>query len=223
MRRAILFANGRLTDPQAARALIAPSDVIVAADGGAHHCRALGLRPQVVVGDLDSLAPDLLAELTAADVLIELYPPDKDETDLELALRAALRLNVTQVIILAGLGGRWDQSLANLLLLAHRDFAALDLKLIDGPDTFVVVRDRAVFQGAPGDQLSLLPLAGDAEAVTLKGLRYPLKRGTLRYGLTRGLSNVFVQAEAVVTLGRGILLAVHSRVIRPRQPDGAAR
>lgn len=211
MNRAIIFANGELADPETALALIQPGDLILAADGGSLHCRALGLVPHWVIGDLDSLSAEDRTALEQAGTSFELYPIHKAETDLELALRAALHEGAREIVILGGLGGRWDQSLANLLLLAHPDFAALDVRLVDGRDTFWIVRERLTVPGQPGDTLSLMPLAGDAEGVTLSGLEYLLHDETLRFGFTRGISNVLTAEAASITVRRGLLLAVHSR------------
>jgi thiamine pyrophosphokinase len=219
MRRVIIIANGELRDVDHARRLIAPGDLLIAADGGARHCRRLGLTPHIVVGDLDSLTPDERAELEQAGARFEIHPARKDETDLELALRVALRERAHDVLILAALGGRWDQTLANVLLLAHPAFAPLSLRLNNGPDTLWIVRDRATVRGARGDTLSLLPLAGDVEGVTLTGLEYPLDDSTLRFGYTTGVSNVLTAPEATITVRRGILLVVHTRVSGGRLTD----
>jgi thiamine pyrophosphokinase len=210
MKHAIVIANGELRDPNHARTLITSSDLLIAADGGARHCRRLGLTPHIVVGDLDSLTPGERAELERAGARFEIHPARKDETDLELALRVALREHAHDVLILAALGGRWDQTLANVLLLAHPDFAPLSLRLNNGPDTLWIVRDRATVRGVRGDALSLLPLAGDAEGVTLAGLEYPLNDSTLRFGYTTGVSNVLTAPEAAITVRRGVLLLVHT-------------
>lgn len=211
VKRAIIFANGELRHPPTAQALVQPDDLLIAADGGAHHCRALGLTPHIVVGDLDSLTPEERIELERAGARFEIHPAHKDETDLELALRAALREGAREALILAALGGRWDQSLANVLLLAHPDFAPLSLRLADGPDTFWITRGQTTVRGAPGDTLSLVPLGGDVEGVTLSGLEYPLNDSPLRFGTTTGISNVLTAPEATISVRQGVLLVVHTR------------
>jgi thiamine pyrophosphokinase len=213
MKRAVIIANGELRDPESARSLINSGDLLIAADGGAHHCRTFGLTPHFVVGDLDSLTPPARAELERAGARFEAHPARKDETDLELALRVAVREGARAALILAALGGRWDQTLANVLVLVHPDFASLSIRLAEGPDTLWIVRERetAEVRGAPGDTLSLLPLAGDAEGVTLTGLEYPLSDSALRFGHTTGVSNVLTAPVAAVAVRRGILLAIHTR------------
>lgn len=217
MNRTVIIANGELRVLDAARAWLRPGDRLIAADGGAHHCRTLGLIPHLVVGDLDSLSPEERAELERAGTRFEVHPARKDETDLELALRAARREGAQEVVILAALGGRWDQSLANVLLLAHPDFALLALRLADGSDTFWIVRDHATVRGVPGDIVSLVPLGGEAEGVTLTGLEYPLNDDVLRFGYTTGISNRLTASEATITVRRGVLLVVHTSTTEGRR------
>lgn len=209
--RAIIFANGDAGGHVPVRAVIRPSDLLIAADGGAHHALALGLTPHLVIGDLDSLSLVDRAQLERAGARFEIHPAHKNETDLELAVRAAQRDGADEIVILAALGGRWDQTFANALLLAHPDFATLDVRLVDGASTLWVTRTRSVVRGAIGDTVSLLPLAGEAAGVTLTGFEYPLTDATLHFAETRGVSNTLVVEEATITLQRGILLVIHTR------------
>jgi thiamine pyrophosphokinase len=206
--RAVIFANGQVSDLAAARAALRPGDMLIAADGGLRYYRALGLRPQAVVGDLDSLAAGEHAALNAAGVRVERFPARKDETDLELALRLALAWGADDILILGALGGRWDQTLANLLLLAHPDFRAVQVRLLDGPQQIYLVQGEAAIEGEPGDTVSLIALNGDATGVTTTGLDYPLDHGTLQFGSTLGISNVLVGRRGTVRVERGLVVCV---------------
>lgn len=209
--RAILFANGSLPDPQAARRLVRSGDLILAADGGSRHALALGLMPAVVIGDLDSLSPADRRRLESAGARLIVHPRDKDQTDLELALDFALRQGCTAVVILAALGGRLDQTLANLALLTAPRFAALDIRLDDGLEEAFFVRGRGCIQGRRGDLVSLLPWGGPAAGVVTEGLRWPLHGETLQPEQTRGVSNELLAKRAAVSLESGLLLVVHRR------------
>lgn len=209
--RAILFANGSLPDPQAARRLVRSGDLILAADGGSRHALALGLMPAVIIGDLDSLSPADRRRLESAGARLIVHPRDKDQTDLELALDFALRQGCTSVVILAALGGRLDQTLANLALLAAPRFAALDIRLDDGLEEAFFVRGRGCIQGRRGDLVSLLPWGGPAAGVVTEGLRWPLRGETLQPEQTRGVSNELLAERAAVSLEAGSLLVVHRR------------
>jgi thiamine pyrophosphokinase len=218
--RAIIFANGEFTDPQGARDLLHPDDLIIAADGGTDHALAAGVLPHVIVGDLDSLSSDERARVEAAGSRIIRFPPLKDETDLELALQHAVREGATEIVILAALGGRLDQTIANLLLLALPELDGLNVRIVDGAQTAFLIHEGhggSLIEGQPGDTVSLIPLGGDAVGVTAGGLEWPLHEDTLRFGPTRGVSNVLAAEQARVRVRRGLLLCVvtHARSQKP--------
>jgi thiamine pyrophosphokinase len=203
----VIFANGQLNG----LARLQPDDLIIAADGGAQHCLKLGIRPQVVIGDFDSVSVDELETLRLQGTEIIAYPARKDYTDLELALLEAQQRGAEQVLLVAALGRRWDQSLANLLLPAA--FPGLRISLVDGPQEISFIRpgERLEITGQAGDVVSLIPIGGDAEGITTHGLEYPLRAETLHLGSTRGISNVLLPqapgaGKASVTLEAGLLL-----------------
>lgn len=209
--RVVIFANGELDDPAAAARWVRPGDCIVAADGGTCHALATGLTPAVVIGDLDSLSPETRTVLTAAGTQFRPYPPQKDETDLELALLWAAAQAAEEIVVLGALGGRPDQALANLLLLALPALAQKRVRLLAGPWEITLLRsgETAHFEGAPGETLSLLPLGGDVEGISTMGLAYPLHAETLHFGPARGVSNRFTGTTATVTITRGLLWCFH--------------
>ncbi len=186
---------------------------VIGADGGAAHAVTLGWQPDLVIGDLDSLAPREADRLVRAGVPIERWPVDKDQSDLELALRAALRRSPAPVTILGALGGpRLDHALAAVWLLAMpavrgRLVTLLDarsrVRLLRGPGTLDLV-------GRAGDLVTLLPFGAPARGVRATGLAYGLDGATLAFGPSRGLSNVRTGERAEVTLEHGRLLIVES-------------
>ena len=210
--RAILFANGELSNPATIRSLIDEDDVIICADGGTRHALALGLEPDLVIGDLDSISPEELSTLKQLGCQIERHPVDKDATDLELALLAAGRIGIDEVILVAALGGRLDQSLGNLMLMASPSFAKLRLTLVDGRQTATIVRDQITLTGDIGDTVSTLALSPVVEGLTYHtGLRWPLQDATLPFGSTRGISNELIEQKARISLKTGILLVIHTK------------
>ena len=209
--RAIIFANGDASDPEIVRHWAAQSDLIIAADGGTRHALSVGVMPHVVIGDLDSLAESDRAQLDRSGVPLIVYPTHKDRTDLELALRHAQDQQATEIIIFSALGGRWDQSLANLLLLALPELAPVSTCIVDHQLAIQVIRDQAEINGRVGDTLSLIALKGDAHGVTIEGCEYPLNDATLPFGATLGISNVLAQPTARITVKQGQILALHTR------------
>ncbi len=209
--RAVIFVNGLLPAPNVARALIRSDDLLLAADGGTRHVLALGLTPHVVIGDLDSLAPRDRQRLERAGARLLPHPADKDETDLELALAYALERDVHAILIVAALGGRLDQTLANLFLLTDPALRGVDVRLDDGVEEAFFVREQALVRGRAGDVVSLLPWGGPAEGVVTEGLRWALHGETLYPHKTRGVSNEMMGAEAHLRLRAGLLLCLHRR------------
>jgi thiamine pyrophosphokinase len=204
---AIVFAGGDPPTRPAVQDLPAPA-LVLAADSGLDHAHALGIAVDVVVGDLDSVDPDVLEVARQAGAIVERHPAAKDATDLELALLAARDRGAAEILVVGGHGGRLDHFLANALLLAAPVFADLRIRARIGDAEITVVRDRAELTAAPGALCSLLPVGGPADGVRTEGLRFPLARETLLPGSTRGVSNEFVAATATVSLERGVLLAV---------------
>jgi thiamine pyrophosphokinase len=204
---ALVFAGGDVPPADRLGGLDRAATVI-AADSGLDHVLALGFAADVVVGDLDSVTPAALDRARASGAEVELHPAEKDETDLELALRRAVAMGMRRVTVIGGGGGRHDHLLANALVLGHQDYADLELDALVGTARLTVVRDRAEVRGPPGSFVSLLPLGGPAVGIHTEGLRYPLRDEELAPGSTRGVSNEFLAPIATVSLRDGVLLAV---------------
>ena len=206
--RTVIFANGELTNLNAARQALRPDDFLIAADGGARHCHTLGLTPQVVIGDFDSLAPEELKALHDYGTQVIKDHARKDQTDLELALAYAIEHNADDILILGALGGRWDQTLANLLLLAHPVLNGARVQVLDGTQHIYLIQKETTIEGRPGDTVSLIPVQGAARGITTQGLEYPLTNGTLNFGSTLGISNVLVGNQATVKVREGLVICV---------------
>ena len=204
---AVVFAGG---DPPARTALrdVPAVDLVIAADSGLAHARALGVGVDLVVGDLDSVDRADLDAAVAAGAVVERHPTAKDATDLELALLAARDRGAAEIVVVGGHGGRLDHFLANALLLGAAELSGVRVWARLADATVTVVRDHAELAGSPGSLCSLLPVGGPAEGVRTERLRFPLERETLFPGSTRGVSNEFLAPTAAVTLERGVLLAV---------------
>ena len=212
MQRIIIFANGDLPDLERARALIREDDYIICADGGTRHAIALGIQPDLIIGDMDSAEKGQLQKFKEADVLIELFPHDKNETDLELAIQHAVELNPGKITIVAALGGRLDQTLANIALLTDPSLLTFDVRLDDGVEETFFCRDQVQVQGTRGNLVSLIPWGGVVSDVQTTNLKWVLNKETLYPDKTRGISNEMLGETASVSIGSGLLLIVHRRV-----------
>jgi len=209
----IVLSNGEIDELATVRQRVRAwgQALVIAADNGVRFAGPLGLFPNIILGDLDSLDPELRALFDKESVSVIQVPAEKDETDLELALLEAAHRGAEHIVILGAIGGRLDMTLSNVLLLTHPDLLDVRVELWDADQTLWIIRPPGgeVF-GQPGDTLSLIPIGGDASGVTTHNLHYPLENETLVFGPARGISNVLTADHAHVNLTDGLLLAVHT-------------
>lgn len=206
----VIFVGGVIRPGKLVDAAIAGADLVIAADKGALAALNYGCTPAFIVGDFDSLALSGLELERRGSVLVRAVA-EKDETDTELALELAIERGASVVTLLGWAGGeRFDHMLANILLLA--DFTTVPVRLVDGPSMCWLLRGpgKELLRGEIGDLLSLFPLVAEARGVRTTNLYYPLYGETLRFGRSRGISNVFIDQQAVVELAEGLLMIVHT-------------
>lgn len=195
------------------RAVLADVDLVIAADGGLAHAVTLGLRSDVLVGDLDSADPTLVAAAEADATLVERHPAAKDETDLELALLRAAEAAPAKVTLVGAHGGRTDHELTNLGLIAQRRWfdAGLSLVADDGRRTVHVVHDRVELAESAGTNISVLPWLGPATGVEERGMQWDLTDATLAAGTSQGMSNVAKAPTQHISVTTGIVLVIIDR------------
>jgi thiamine pyrophosphokinase len=194
--------------PSSAFEWIPPDSPVIAADGGAAEARSRRLGLTQIVGDLDSLPGEEVDELERAGVVIRRYPRQKDASDLELALGAALEFEPRRLLVLGSAGGRLDQVLGLALLLGAEAYAGVEVDAVLDAARVHLVRGERELEGGKGELLSLFALHGPAGGVGTEGLVYPLRGETLWPGSTRGLSNEFAARRARIVVGEGVLLVV---------------
>ena len=207
----LVFANGDLLNPRAAREMGSRADCIVAADGGLAHVQALDLKPDLLVGDLDSVNPAQVRWAEKMGARVSRYPIEKDETDLELALIEAAETGCSRITITGALGGRLDQTLSNIYLLNLPVLADIDARIDDGDQEVILIHGGADLAGRPADTVSLLPLSPIVRGITTSGLKYPLTDESLIFYRSRGISNEMSFEHARVQIQSGILLCIHAR------------
>ena len=211
MQRIIIFANGDLPSLNKARTLVRSDDFIICADGGTRHALALGLTPNLIIGDMDSIEKQAWENLQIANIPVELYPRDKNETDLELAIVRAIELEPKEIIIIAALGGRLDQTLGNLALLTDIRLSTFDARLDDGAEEIFFCRDQAQIHGRSGDVISLIPWGNPVHGIQTQGLKWMLDHESLYPEKTRGISNELLGETASIKISSGNLLVIHTR------------
>lgn len=210
---AVIIAGG---DPIDATVLARLPDerFVVAADSGLDEAVRLGLRPHVVIGDMDSVSEVSLQGAHDDGAEVVTHPTDKDATDLELALDHVYRRGHRHAVLFGGYGGRISHFLGNALVITAARFAAMRIEWHVASTTLAVVRPDSplVIEGSSGDLVSLLAAGGTAAGVATSGLRWPLAYETLPAGSTRGISNEMLDDRAAISLQDGVLLALHERI-----------
>jgi thiamine pyrophosphokinase len=183
-------------------------DLVVAVDSGLHVAQDLGVAVDLVVGDLDSVATDRLERAVAAGAVVDRHPVDKDVTDLELGLDAALAAGTDRILVLASAGGRLDHLLGVVAVLAAPRLDGVEVEAHVGPALVLPVHQRREFVGRAGELVSLLAVGGPAVGVRTEGLKWALDGATLEPGSGWGLSNRFVTGSAAVEVATGRLVVV---------------
>ena len=209
--RTVIFANGELPDPEYTRRLLRPTDRMIVANGGSRHARALDVVPSLIVGDIDSLPPGIATWLDHHEVPQRQFPADKEATDLELAIAAAIEWGTDSILLLGLAGNRLDHTLTNFALLAQASRHRIPIVAMVGRQQVTPVWRRSQLEGNVGDGVSLIPWGGPARGVHTRGLRWNLDDETLAFESSRGISNVLVDPVAEIQLDEGLLLVIHHR------------
>jgi thiamine pyrophosphokinase len=202
---ALLICNGEPPSALLARRLARVSDLIVAADGGANAARAIGLTPDVIIGDLDSVSPTTLRVFRNSLIL---RLDRQDNTDLEKALDYLAACHIRDVTIIGATGRRIDFTIGNFSVL-WRYSSLLDLRVVGKGWYAVPVGRKRSIRASRGTTVSLIPF-GPCEGITLLGLRYPLTNASMRVG-DIGLSNVVLKSPFTVRVRRGAMLLLVQR------------
>lgn len=201
MKKCVIFCAGELDAPVE----VPEEALVIAADGGLRHTEALGVRPDVVLGDFDSLG--------YVPSGAEVFPVEKDDSDSMLAVRRGLAEGCGEFLIYGALAGkRLDHAVANfqtLQFLADRDAVGY---LLGGNTAVTVVKNGTlVFPETATGIISVFCMGSDAAGVTLEGLKYELTDGILTAGHPLGLSNAFIGKTATISVKNGSLLVLWDR------------
>lgn len=202
--RALVFAGGEVRDYGFIKSLIKNDDLLIAADSGAEHLYKIGLEPDILIGDMDSISVKPYGkEIIKLNVM-------KDETDTEAAVRVAAENGADEIVIVGATGTRLDHSLANLLMLKSLSEDNIKAQILDEKNSVRYVDGSFEIDGAEGDTVSIIPLTR-LHIESTKGLLYEVMDGFLEVGSSRGVSNVMTSNTAKVTLKSGTALVIKSK------------
>lgn len=205
---AVIISHGTILDYEFHKRVINRGDLIICADGGAVHARKMGIEPDVILGDFDSLGKSDLDSFKGSEVLT--FPRDKDKTDTELAVDYAVAKGEKHIKMLGSTGTRLDHTLSNIFILKTLLEKGVRGEIINENNRIFLISDRANITGK-GAVVSLIPLGDRVEGVTLRGFKYPLEDETIEAGSSRGVSNILVRETGEISLSGGLLLVVEAK------------
>lgn len=188
-------------------------DFVIAADAGFSHCRRMGLSPDLIVGDFDSLPKEEQAQLERIrkeepQRLLTL-PSEKDDTDMLAAIREGLAKGCREFFLYGGLGGRLGHTIANIQCLNYLKERGASGRLIEAEETVFLIRNETVcFSSRQRGFLSLFSLGERAEGVTIRHMKYELDRAEVTNDFPVGVSNEFIGEPASITVEKGTLLVI---------------
>lgn len=206
MKKAVIFAGGEFSAPTNLKDILNEKPCIVCADRGYDSAAELGIVPDVIIGDMDSVERKLPYEIKQVKLKCE-----KDDTDTEACINYLMENGYKEIILLGALGGRKDHELANIMLTVYAAQHGVKLILKSSDTEIFAITGFAQIYGETGDWLSLVPVFGDAEGVTLSGFKYSPKNVCLKAGTTMGISNEFVCCKATVSVKKGVIIAIKTK------------
>lgn len=215
--RWLLISGGHLEKSFAEEIIKSKSPChILVIDGALEAADMLGLCPEVILGDFDTVDSALLARYrTNPDIVFETHDPVKNETDTELALDYAIAHGAEHITILGALGGRMDHAIANIQGMLPVLKTGVSCEILDEQNRITLLDSRKTVtfkrEESFGKYISFIPLTEKAEGITMEGFAYPLQDFTMTLGSSRGISNELAAEEAGVSFDRGVLLCIESR------------
>lgn len=210
--KAILFAGADIEDYTFCKDYLADTDIVICCDGGMHHTKALGVTPDYIVGDFDSVKPEVLEAYRKQGIAIKQFPTHKDETDMQLGMLLALELGATELVMIGGIGTRFDHTLANAHLLLYLLKQHVKAILVNERNRVELIDKETVLHGKAGDLVSVVPLSMMVKGITLEGLEYPLTDHDLALDdMLLCVSNVMLADTAKVSIKDGYLFVMQTR------------
>lgn len=202
--KALVIANGIQPKNSIVKKIVSTVDYIICADGGANHALKMRIKPDVIIGDLDSITPKTKKYYQNVPII---FVGDRDSTDLEKAIKFCIVRNIKIIDIIGATGDRIDHTIGNLG--CFKKFGKkVTLKIIDPAGELFLVRKNIKLNTIVRKNISLIPL-DQCEGVTTKNLKYSLKNDSLELGIREGTTNKAISDNVTIDLRSGTLLLYH--------------
>lgn len=214
MRKTLIINGGNIEDDFALAFLQKEKfDFVIAVDKGMEFCRRAGIRPDEILGDFDSVDPQVKQYFDSLEIPVHVYKPEKDQTDMENAMTLALERGSSEIVALGATGTRMDHVLGSISNLTLPLKKKVPCTLIDAHNR-IRMTDHALKlkkKEQYGKYVSLLSFGGPVTGLTLTGFYYPLQDYTMEAGSALGISNEITEEEAEISFVSGTLLVIESR------------
>ena len=209
--KALIISNGIIEDYEELKILIKQSNMVVCADGGGQHAYDIGMLPNVIIGDFDSINPTILNYFKENNIKIHTYPCDKNETDTQLAVQYAVDNGAKEIILVGCVGTRFDHTFANVSLLIWLMKRGIRGVIINKNNEINVIDRYIELYGSIGEKVSLLAITPMITGIHTKGLKYALEDGELSFDNPRGISNELIATKAEVVIRDGMMLVIKAK------------
>lgn len=206
-----IILNGEIKDYKYIKNIIDENnyDYIICSDGGANHAYKMDIIPDYIIGDLDSIEDNILKYYKSKHVQFEKFPAKKDETDTELSILLAKKLNGKKIDLIGALGGRIDHTIANINLLYYIKNKGITPKIIsEREEIYIAIDEEIIIYGNIGDTISIIPIKGDAKGITLENLEYTLDNYNVEFSKPLGVSNVMKKNSCNIKINEGSILII---------------
>lgn len=210
MKRAYVFLNGELLGKKEFYTEYISSNCgdIFCGDGGYNHLKTLSFTPLEIWGDMDSIDKKDLETLEKSNyIILKKFPRDKNFTDGELLINYLVQLNYSEIVLIGGLGGRKSHELTNLNLFGKYP----NLIFLTEYEKIIYIDKNTVLENMKDLKISLIPLAGKVESLTLTGFQYNLENYSLNLGDSRCISNKIIENSSKITYSNGVLLGIFEK------------
>lgn len=205
----IVMANGHYGNLDFYKDLFSGDEIILCADGGANYAYQLNLLPAAIIGDMDSILPEVKQYFTDQEVEIKKYPRRKDFTDTQLVMTSACEMGASEIVLLGTLGKRLDHTMSNLYCALEMVQKGIKISYLSPEGYIYMVNKEITITGEAGDLISILSLSEESRGVTTHGFEFPLDHVVLEKKNPYAISNALTGNSGVISLEEGVLAVFH--------------
>lgn len=206
----LIVSNGTIDDMSMLEELVKQSDYIICADGGTRYFYEKNMKPDVILGDFDSLEEKILKDMKDKEIDFFKFPVNKDKTDTELAVEYAVQKGAKDITLLGATGSRLDHTLGNIMLLREFVDKNIKIRVLDSHNEVYMIKDSITLDKKENTFVSIIPITDTVKGVTLKGFKYETNNTDFKLGSTFGISNEIIDKVGHITVNDGICLVIRA-------------